>query len=372
MIIKGGARRAGGFFAHHLMKAEDNERVTIAEMKGLYAENLPEAFNELRALAGGSRDRDYFYHASMNPREDEHLTPEQWDFAVDRLEQNLKMDGHARFQVEHEKEGRTHRHIVWSRVDPETLTLANHWRNYEAHDRTRHELEQAFNHEPTPQTPEPSQRRSREFSDWENFRAQESGIDPKQVKTEITALFQSSDSGPAFTAALDEAGYTICRGDKRDALCVIDQAGDVHSLSRRIHGIRTAELRQFMGDIDPLTLPSVKEASEFVKARDPENLPQQTAAGGQEKQLDPQALTAPEPQGYTSPATAKEFAALQKAMLPSFDNQAAQEQQHAWNTLEARRAEIAAPHAATVKDEHDDLWENWLNRHPENDKELER
>jgi len=119
------------------MKAEDNERVSITEMKGLYAEDLPEAFRELKALAAGSRGKDYFYHASLNPREDERLTPEQWEFAVDRLEQNLGLDGHARFQVEHEKEGRTHRHIVWSRVDLETMTLANHWRNYEAHDKTR-------------------------------------------------------------------------------------------------------------------------------------------------------------------------------------------------------------------------------------------
>lgn len=372
MVIKGGARRAGGFFAKHLMKAEDNERVTITEIKGLYAENLPEAFNELRALAGGSRDRDYFYHASINPREDERLTPEQWEFAVDRLEHNLGLDGHVRLQVEHEKEGREHRHIVWSRVDPETLTLANHWRNYEAHDRTRAELEQAFNHEPTPQTPEPNQRRSREFADWENFRAQESGIDPKEVKTEITTIFRSSDSSPAFVSALEESGYTICRGDRRDALCVIDSAGDVHSLARRLDGIRTAELRQFMANIDMQTLPSVKEATEFVKAREQQSLQPEAAVGGQEKSPVHPAIPSPESSSYISPATAQEFAAHQKAMLPYFDNQAAQEQQHAWNTLEARRAEHPAPQAEAVKDAHDELWEDWLSRHPEPDKELER
>ncbi len=372
MVIKGGARRAGGFFAKHLMKAEDNERVTIAEMKGLYAQDLPEAFNELRALAGGSRDRDYFYHASMNPREDERLTPEQWEFAVDRLEQNLGLDGHARFQVEHEKEGREHRHIVWSRVDPETLTLANHWRNYEAHDKTRFELEQAFHHEPTPQTPEPTQRRSREFTDWENFRAQESGIDPREVKAEITALYQASDSGAAFASALEESGYTICRGDRRDALCVIDSAGDVHSLARRLDGIRTAELRQFMADIDPQTLPSVKEATELVKAREPDSLRVDAATDEQGKDAERPALTSPEPGGYVIPSTAQEFAAHQKALLPYFDNQAALEQQHAWNTLEARRAEIPTPEQETLKDAHDEIWEDWLSRHPERDKELER
>ena len=266
MIVKGGARSAGGFFAKHLMKAEDNERVSIAEMKGLYAEDLPEAFHELKALAAGSRGKDYFYHASLNPREDERLTPEQWEFAVDRLEQNLGLDGHARFQVEHEKEGRTHRHIVWSRVNPETLTMANHWRNFEAHDKTRAELEEAFSHERTPPTPkERSQRKSREFAEWENFRAAETGIDPKEVKAEITSLWQRSDSGAAFVAALEESGYTLCQGDK--GYCIIDQAGDVHSLARRIDGVKTAQIRERLSDIPLAELPSVAEASATVRAQ---------------------------------------------------------------------------------------------------------
>lgn len=394
MVIKGGARRAGGFFAKHLMKAEDNERVTITEMKGLYAQDLPEAFNELRALAGGSRDRDYFYHASINPREDERLTPEQWEFAVDRLEHNLGLDGHVRFQVEHEKEGREHRHIVWSRVDPETLTLANHWRNYEAHDKTRFELEQAFHHEPTPQTPEPSQRRSREFADWENFRAAESGIDPKEVKVEVTAMWQRSDSGVAFVAALEESGYTLCQGDR--GYCIIDQAGDVHSLTRRIEGVKTAQIRERLSDISLAELPTVAEASAAVKARSEAEEGDGTAGAMQPITQEPPpqqeprtrgnpkfallykyahdhaALAPPEPSGYISPSTAQEFAAHQKPLLPYLDNQAAQEHQHAWDTLEARRAELPTPQAELVKDAHDELWEEWLSRHPEQDKELER
>lgn len=388
MIVKGGARSAGGFFAKHLMKAEENERVAIVEMKGLYAEDLPEAFREMKALAAGSRGKDFFYHASLNPREDERLTAEQWEFAVDRLEQNLGMDGHARFQVEHEKEGRTHRHIVWSRCDPETLTLTNHWRNYEAHDKTRAELEQAFSHEPTPPTPDdPSKRRSREIADWENFRAAESGIDPKEVKAEVTALWQRSDSGAAFMGALDEAGYTLCQGDR--GYCIIDQAGDVHSLTRRIEGVKTAQIRERFSGISLVELPTVAEASAAVKARSEAEEGDSTAGAAQPLQQEPRmsanpkfallykyahdhpALAPPEPGGYISPATAQEFAAHQKAMLP-FDNQAAQEQQYAWHTLETRRAELSTPQAEVVKDAHDELWEEWMTRHREPEKEPER
>ena len=83
-------------------------------------------------------------------------------------------------------------------------------------------------------------------------------------------------------------------------------------------------------------------------------------------------IASPEPEGYITTATAQEFAAHQKAFLPYLDNQAAQEHQHAWDTLEARRAELPTPQAELVKDAHDELWEEWLSRHPEQDKELER
>lgn len=402
MIIKGGSRKSAGFFSVHLMKAEDNERVEIKEMRGLYANDLKEAFREMRLIAAGTRAENYFYHASINPREDEHLTPEQWNIAVDRLESNLNLDGHARVQIEHEKEGRTHRHIVWSRIDPDTMTATPDSHNYLAHDKTRQELEQEFNHEPTPPTPQPSQRKSREFAEWENFRAQESKIDPREMKAEVTALWQHSDSGAAFQSALEDKGYILCKGDRRD-FCIIDNFGDVHSLGRRVEGLKTADIRARLTDIDRDSLMTVKEASAWVKAQDTaENgdstearIASQEAGGSEEAPpfLNPKlrvlekyahdhpAIAPPEGGGYITPTTAQEFAALQKTLLPAsgwqlpyFGNQTAQEwqQQHAWHTLEARRADLPAPEPEPVQDAHDELWEEWVSRPHEKEKEPER
>lgn len=389
MICKGGSRRAGGFFAHHLMNAEDNERVEVKEMRGFVSETVPDAFREIDIIAAGTRVRNPFYHCSLSPRESEHLTSEQWNIAVDTLEKNLGLEGHARFQVEHEKEGRVHRHIVWNRLD-ENLKLTSDSFTYQAHDKTRRELEQLFDHEPTPDTPQPSQRKSREFADWENFRGSQTGIRPENVKEEITALYHASDSGAAFQSALEHSGYTLCRGDKRDTLCVIDSAGDSHALVRRIDGIKTAQLREFMADIDPHTLPSVKEATEFVKAQPEDGGGGQGAVASGKEQAEPEqwvnpklavlekfaydhpAIAPPELTSYITPATAQDFAEMQKALLPHIGNQAAQEQQHAWNTLEARRAELPAPQAEQVKDAPDELWEERLTRHREQEKEPER
>lgn len=264
MIINGGARSSGGFFAKHLMKAEENERVEIKEIRGLYAEDLPEAFREMRLLAVGSKAENYFYHANVNPREDEQLTAAQWEQTADTLERNLGLTDHPRVIIEHSKNGRTHQHIVWSRVDMDTGTVTPATDNYYIHTQTARELEQAFNLAPVPLPLPPERDR---FKDWESFRGQDSGIDPKEMKAEITALWQQSDGGRAFQAAIEEKGYLLAKGDRRDFI-LIDPIGDIHSLARRIDGAKAANIRAKMGDLDRDSLMGAKEASAWMKGRE--------------------------------------------------------------------------------------------------------
>ena len=263
MIVKGNSRSNAAFWAKHLLNAEENERVSVVEMKGLYADDVKEAFREMRLLAAGTRADKPYYIVSMNPREDERLTPEQWDIAVERLEAKLGLTDHARLQVEHEKEGRTHRHIIWSRVDVDSMTVVPTTNNYYVHAETARELEQLFDHEPTPVPPAPERDR---FKDWETFRAQESGIDPKEMKAEITALWQQSDGGRAFQAAVEEKGYLLAKGDRRDFV-LIDPEGDIHSLARRIDGAKAADIRAKMTDLDRDSLMTAQGASAWMKAR---------------------------------------------------------------------------------------------------------
>lgn len=401
MIIKGGSRRSGQFFASHLMKTEENERVAVTEMRGLYADDLPEAFREMRLLASGSGCTNYFYHATLNPRVDERLTPEQWGMAVDTLERNLNFTGHVRFVVEHEKEGRTHRHVVWSRIDPDTMRATPDSHNYLAHDRTRLELEQAFNHEPTAFTPQPSQRKSRHIKDWEHFRAQSSAIDPREVRAAVTQLWQQSDSGPAFVAALEQRGYVLCKGDRRD-FCVIDQAGDSHSLARRIDGVRAADIRTRLADLDRDSLMSVKEATNFVKsqARESTTSPHSAGDGLIQKpgeavinDLDlskkPASLVNPKflvldrlahervmaetPDTYPVATSAEHFAKMSEAVLRGKEVQLSHAGwqsvfewgEHAWETLWVRVSEVI--HKVESKTE--EFWQEWMNKLEDRQKE---
>ena len=371
------------------MKAEDNERVAVVEMKNLCAEDVPEAFREMKSIAKGTRADNYFYTVSMNPRADEHLTPEQWDIAVGKLEANLGLIGHARFQVEHEKEGRTHRHIVWSRVNPDRMTVTPAENDYYIHMQTSRELEREFNHQPTPDPIEQGHRAEKEFADWELFRAQD-GRDPKEVKAEVTALFKQSDSGGAFIAALEDAGYTLCQGDR--GYCIIDQYGDSHSLIRRLNGIKTAELRQYLSAIPLADLPTVAEAAAQVRERN--EAEEEGSTGGavqpvsEQQPEDPQVwvnpklrilekfahdhppLAPPDSVTFVTPRSVQNFAEIHKNLLqnpdwqsPLVGNQTAEERLfHAWQT---EQVQLAKPEPAQHSKQREESWQEYIGRQRE-------
>jgi hypothetical protein len=275
VIINGGSRSNWRFFAKHLMRGDQNERVEVTEIRGLAADNVLDAFREMDALASGTRAKNFFYHANINTRADELLTPEQWEQAVDTLEANLGLEGHSRFIVEHEKEGRTHCHVIWSRIDVDTMTAVSDSKNFAAHERTARTLEDRFDHEAVKgaHTRETDEKRPpRRPDNWEKFRGAKSGIDPDQVKAELTALWQSADSGQAFVTALEASGYLLAKGDRRDFM-VIDQAGDAHSLARRIEGAKAKDIRARLDGIDRDALPTVAEASALMKTRQDDSEP---------------------------------------------------------------------------------------------------
>ena len=261
MIIKGGSRSHRRFFATHLLNGKDNERVRVVEVRGFSKADVRSAFCDMEAVAKGTHCENFFYHADMNPREGERLTDEQWTRAADILERQLGFDGQPRVFIEHEKKGREHRHIVWQRIDPDTMTARPDSLTYRKHEAAAREIERECDLQPVASvlvkdrdTPRP-QRRAR---DWEGFRGAQTGIKPEDVKAEVTALWKESRDGAEFRTALAEKGYLLCKGDRRD-YCIIDPAGNDHSLARRIDGAKAADIRQRMGEFDRDALPGVAE-----------------------------------------------------------------------------------------------------------------
>lgn len=261
MIIKGGTRARGADLGAHLSRTDTNERVRLLELRGVAGVNLDQALREMEALGAGTRCKSPLYHANIDPRADERLTPEQWGRAVDALEAKLGFTGQPRALVQHVKEGREHVHVVWSRIDLERNRAIPDSHNYRKHEEVARALEREFGHERVQGAHverDGKERPARTPSHAEMQQAERSGLDPKAIKAEITALWRQTDSGKAFAGALAEAGYILARGDRRDFI-VIDQAGESHSLARRIYGAKAADIRARLSDIDQATLPDARE-----------------------------------------------------------------------------------------------------------------
>jgi hypothetical protein len=269
VIIKGKSRGNGAQLGLYLMTRGENEVIRVAEIRGVSAADVPGAVLEMDALAAGARTRKGLYHAHINTPADERMTDQQRTYAVDRLETALGLTGQPRVVVVHEKKGREHCHIVWSRVSLDRMAAISDSNNYRKHEEVARELERFFGLrrvQGSHAERDGGKRPGRAQDEPEAGRAARSRLSAQQVKEEITGLWRSSGSGRAFAEALARAGYILARGDRRDFV-LVDPEGGTHSLARRIEGARAKDVRARMADIDMSRLPSVAEARAMQRSR---------------------------------------------------------------------------------------------------------
>jgi len=273
MIIKGSSRAGPSQLSRHLQRTDTNARVEVLQLDSPTG-NLGEALRDWQLLATGTRGSKGLYHANIDPDARYTMTPEQWLRAADVLEKELGLTGQPRAVVMHEKHGRTHIHVVWQRTDIDAMTLVPDSHNYRAHERASMALELEFGHERVPGKHDKRDREKQpelpkaEFNHAEWQQAEREGRDPRAMKAEITALYEQSDTGSALRAALEQNGYVLAQGDRRDYV-IVDGQGQVHSLARQIKGVTAKDLRGFMADLDRETIPSVDAAKAMQRERGP-------------------------------------------------------------------------------------------------------
>jgi hypothetical protein len=59
MILKASQRSGGQNLAVHLMKMDDNEHVSLHELRGFASDNLKDAFKEAEAISRGTKCQQY-------------------------------------------------------------------------------------------------------------------------------------------------------------------------------------------------------------------------------------------------------------------------------------------------------------------------
>ena len=270
MVINGEARARPVPLAMHLQRTDTNERVSVLEIWGCASENLYDALREIHDIGKGARSERTLYHANIDWRIDEQMNDEQKNIAVRRLAEKLRMQDQPRVVVEHVKDGREHLHVVFGRIDLNTMTAIPDSHNFRKHEEIAAELEKEFGHERTrraltrdkekeerpPQAPK--------FSEYQQHGR--SGLTPQEAKAIVSAAWQKTDTGREFQQALEDEGFTLARGDKRDFV-LIDAAGELHGLNRRIEGAKAKDVRERMADIDADQLPDVTEARRQLHLR---------------------------------------------------------------------------------------------------------
>lgn len=246
MIIKGFSITRGANHAAHLLRMDENEHVSIHEVRGFVAEDLHGAFKESQAIARGTKCQRHLFSCAFSPPESSPLSVDQFLSAIDQTEQALGLDGQPRAIVFHEKDGRRHAHCVWSRIDAQTMTARHlsHWKT-KLGDVSR-SLHQEFGIEMPKGLRDRAQRDKLNFSQAEAQTAKRNGDDPRALRAAVQACWAASDTRRGFEAALAEKSLLLAKGDKR-GFVVVDYSGAVHALPR-VLDVKTKDVKAKLGD----------------------------------------------------------------------------------------------------------------------------
>lgn len=235
MILKMSVRSNRQQLADHLESGE-NERVTFLGNEGTLATDPRGAMAEFEAQGKGSSAEKYMIHISASPSPGEQMTPKMWDRVWQLVRENHGIEGHSGTGFEHEKEGRTHQHMVISRFDPDTGKAANLGFYKVINERISRQFEVEHGHELTQgrhtkavikalrkggldeiaaklEALEQGQKPVAQYQHSEH-QAQKRGVPLAQVRAEVAEAWTRSDGHSAFEAALSERGYALAQGDK--------------------------------------------------------------------------------------------------------------------------------------------------------------
>ncbi|MBI1238296.1 MAG: relaxase/mobilization nuclease domain-containing protein [Alphaproteobacteria bacterium] len=251
MILKAKERGDGAQLARYLLAMRDNDHVELHEVRGFVSDDLRGAFSEADAIAKGTRSKNHLFSMSLNPPQGAAVSAEAFEQAIARIEQKLGLENQPRAIVFHEKDGRRHAHVVWSRIDSQRMRAIN-LPYYKVKLR---EVSRSLYLEHGWDIPRGLQERSLRdplnFTRAEWQQAKRAGLDPRELKTVLAQCWKASDNKASFERVLKERGFWLAKGDRRGFVAV-DYRGEVYSLSRYA-GVKPKDLEARLGDQSQLS-----------------------------------------------------------------------------------------------------------------------
>jgi hypothetical protein len=274
MISKGTTHNNGAKLAAYMNVSQDGQRAELWQLRGFEATNIKDAFRDVQIMAGATKAEQPFFHVQIRNREGETLTRQQWEQAADRIERMLRLTGQPRAITFHtyEHNNDQHMHVAWSRIDENTMTAIPLPFFKERLKKISRELELHFGLEPV------TNRREGKIkfapTRAEDEQARRLGLDPHQLRNTIRECWDRSDCGRSFQAALEQEGFMLAQGEHRNFV-VVDRAGGMHALGKRILDMTASKIRERMSDLSRDELPTVEMVRAFVQERGPQEKKQQ-------------------------------------------------------------------------------------------------
>jgi hypothetical protein len=245
------------------MNDRDNDHVSCLELRGFLSDQLHGALAEMHAISKATHCKQFMFSLSLNPPTDHIATEQDFLEAADRAEQQLGLIDQPRAIVVHEKEGRRHAHVVWSRIDADEMKAINlpHFKN-KLRDLSRELfLDHGWTLPDGLATYGNKSPLNFTLEEWQQAKRQ--GLDPREIKQAFQQAWERCDSQIGFQNALEERGYFLARGDRR-GFVALDVDGKVFAIPKWTN-LKAKEVNAKLGSPD--TLPSVKETRSTIRSK---------------------------------------------------------------------------------------------------------
>lgn len=263
MIIKASQRSGARALADHLMNDRDNDHISVLGLRGFMADDLHGALDETYATSKATKCTQYLFSVSLSPPEGYEVGESHFEEAAKRIEVKLGLEDQPRAIILHEKQGRRHAHVVWSRIDPESIKAINlpHFK-VKLRDVARDlfldhgwELPKGLatygNKDPLNFT----------LEEWQQANRQ--GIDPREIKQAFQQVWKRSDNFGSYRNALAERGFHLAKGDRRGHVA-LDVHGNVYAIAKWT-GIKAKDVRAKLGD--PSACSAVADVARDLKSK---------------------------------------------------------------------------------------------------------
>lgn len=228
---------------------------------------------KLMALAGvqdaygisrSTRCKKFLYSVSLSSPQDKNVSVDVFESAIERIEHKLDFTGQPRAIVFHEKKGRRHAHVVWSRINADTMTAIDPYKDKQALQQIARELFLEHEWEVPAGLKRKEDTDPLNYSHTEHAQTKRAKRDVKELKRIFRQCWERTDTRDTFAYALKEQGFILAKGDRRGFVAV-DAKEEVYSVARYV-GVKAKDLRARFGSFDGL--PDVERAKSLFNSID--------------------------------------------------------------------------------------------------------